>query len=104
LFLKLSGAVRRPASLALGTAWSVRDLDVAPAHRRMRIARIFAPASHRRCPPGGRRRVSLQTETGNTPALTLHAAAGFQPVTGLELLTVDLARDLPRTARHTLTA
>jgi hypothetical protein len=37
--------------------------------------------------------VSVQTETGNTPALTLYAAAGFQPVTGLELLSVNLARN-----------
>jgi GNAT superfamily N-acetyltransferase len=41
----------------------------------------------------GARRVSLQTETGNTPALTLYAAAGFQPVTGLQLLSVELVRD-----------
>jgi len=35
----------------------------------------------------------VPTETGNTPALTLYTAAGFQPVTGLELLSIDLAHD-----------
>jgi GNAT superfamily N-acetyltransferase len=30
-----------PASLALGTAWSIRDLYVAPAHRRMGIAGVL---------------------------------------------------------------
>lgn len=82
-----------PASLALGTAWSVRDLYVAPAQRRTGIARVLLQQAIDEAREAGARRVSLQTETGNTPALTLYAAAGFQPVTGLELLSVDLARD-----------
>jgi ribosomal protein S18 acetylase RimI-like enzyme len=82
-----------PASLALGVAWSVRDLYVAPAHRRMGIARILLHQVIDDAREAGAHRVSLQTETGNTPALTLYAAAGFQPVTGLELLSVGLARD-----------
>jgi ribosomal protein S18 acetylase RimI-like enzyme len=82
-----------PASLALGTAWSIRDLYVAPAYRRMGIAGVLLQQVIDDAREAGAHRVSLQTETGNTPALTLYAAAGFQPVTGLELLSVDLAHD-----------
>ena len=82
-----------PASLALGVAWSVRDLYVAPPHRRMGIARVLLQQVIDEAREAGARRVSLQTETGNTAALTLYAAAGFQPVAGLELLSVDLTRD-----------
>ena len=85
-----------PASLALGTAWSVRDLYVAPPHRRMGIARVLLRQVIDDARQAGAHRVSLQTETGNTAALTLYTAAGFRPVTGLELLSVDLARQNPR--------
>ncbi len=82
-----------PASLALGTAWSVRDLYVAPPHRRKGIARALLQQVIDDARQAGAQRVSLQTETGNIAALTLYTAAGFRPVTGLELLSVDLARD-----------
>jgi GNAT superfamily N-acetyltransferase len=82
-----------PASLALGVAWSVRDLYVAPPHRRIGIARVLLQQVIDDAREAGAHRVSLQTETGNTAALTLYAAAGFQPVAGLELLSVDLTRD-----------
>src|SRR4029077_20393380 len=82
-----------PASLALGTAWSIRDLYVAPAHRRMGIAGVLLQQVIDDAREAGAHRVAFETETGNTPALTLYAAAGFQPVTGLELLSVDLAHD-----------
>jgi GNAT superfamily N-acetyltransferase len=82
-----------PASLALGTAWSVRDLYVTPAHRRRGIARVLLQHVIDDARQAGAHRVSLQTETGNTPALTLYAAAGFHPVTSLELLSVDLTRE-----------
>jgi GNAT superfamily N-acetyltransferase len=38
----------------------------------------------------GAYRVSLHTEAGNTPALRLYTAAGFQPASGLELLSLTL--------------
>jgi ribosomal protein S18 acetylase RimI-like enzyme len=82
-----------PASLALGTAWSIRDLYVAPAHRRTGIARVLLQQVIDDARQAGAHRVSLQTETSNTPALTLYTAADFQPVTGLELLNINLARD-----------
>lgn len=79
-----------PASLRLGTAWSIRDLYVAPRHRRSGIARTLLQHVIADAGVAGACRVSLQTETGNTPALTLYLAAGFQPVTGLELLNLTL--------------
>jgi ribosomal protein S18 acetylase RimI-like enzyme len=82
-----------PASLMLGTAWSIRDLYVAPQHRRSGIARALLQhiADHARA--AGAYRLSLQTEAGNTPALRLYTAAGFQPVDGLKLLNLPLAGD-----------
>ena len=66
-----------PASLSLGTAWSIRDLYVAPAHRRTGIARVLLQQAIDDARKAGAHRVSLQTETGNTPALTLYTGAGF---------------------------
>jgi ribosomal protein S18 acetylase RimI-like enzyme len=79
-----------PASLMLGTAWSIRDLYVAPQHRRSGIARALLQYVIDDARAAGAYRVSLQTETDNTPALTLYAAAGFQPVTDLEWLNLTL--------------
>lgn len=76
-----------PASLALGTAWSIRDLYVAPGHRRGGIARALLEHVAGGARAVGANRVSLQTEAGNEPALRLYAAAGFQVVSDLKLLT-----------------
>ncbi|WP_175441529.1 GNAT family N-acetyltransferase [Micromonospora humi] len=86
-----------PASLRLGTAWSIRDLYVAPDHRRTGIADALLRHVIRNAGDAGAHRVSLQTETDNVPALTLYTDIGFQPVTGLELLnlTVDPPRHVP---------
>jgi len=80
-------------SLALGTAWSIRDLYVAPPPRRTGIARALLQQAITDAREAGAQRVSWPTEIGNTAALALYTGAGFQPVTGLELLSVDLARD-----------
>ncbi|MEV0002915.1 GNAT family N-acetyltransferase [Micromonospora sp. NPDC050980] len=84
-----------PASLMLGTSWSVRDLYVAPDHRRSGIANALLQHVIRNARAAGAHRVSLQTETDNIPALTLYTDIGFQPVTGLALLnlTVDPTRE-----------
>ncbi|MFD6713613.1 GNAT family N-acetyltransferase [Micromonospora chalcea] len=79
-----------PASLMLGTAWSIRDLYVAPLHRRSGIANALLQHVIRDARAAGAHRVSLQTETDNIPALTLYTDIGFQPVTGLELLNLTL--------------
>jgi ribosomal protein S18 acetylase RimI-like enzyme len=79
-----------PASLMLGTAWSIRDLYIAPQHRRRGIARTLLQHVIDDASAAGAYRVSLQTEADNTPALTLYTAAGFQPVIGLALLSLTL--------------
>lgn len=75
-----------PASLMLGTAWSIRDLYVGPQRRRSGIAHALLQHVVDDARAAGAYRVSLQTEAGNIPALRLYTAAGFQPVSGLELL------------------
>lgn len=70
----------------LGTFWSIRDLYVPPHHRRSGIANALLRHVIRNARAAGAHRVSLQTETDNTPALTLYTDIGFQPVTGLEIL------------------
>ncbi len=87
-----------PASLMLGTAWSIRDLYVAPNHRRTGIANALVQHIVQDARAAGAHRVSLQTETDNIPALRLYGNIGFQPVTGLELLnlTVNPTHQNPR--------
>ncbi|MEU1968405.1 GNAT family N-acetyltransferase [Micromonospora sediminicola] len=79
-----------PASLALGTAWSIRDLYVDPHHRRGGVANALLRHVINSARAAGAGRLSLQTETDNVPALTLYTRAGFRPVTGLELLNLRL--------------
>jgi ribosomal protein S18 acetylase RimI-like enzyme len=79
-----------PASLRLGTAWSIRDLYVAPDHRRSGIANALLQHIIHRARAAGAHRVSLQTETDNIPALALYTEAGFRPVTGLQALSLTL--------------
>jgi ribosomal protein S18 acetylase RimI-like enzyme len=79
-----------PASLMLGTAWSIRDLYVAPHHRRAGIANALLRHTLGDARAAGALRVSLHTETDNVSALKLYTDIGFQPVTGLELLDLTL--------------
>lgn len=83
-------AMVMPASLMLGTAWSVRDLYVTPQQRRSGIARALLRQVAGAARAAGASRVSVQTEAGNGPALGLYAAAGYRPVSGLELLSLSL--------------
>nr|WP_221383052.1 GNAT family N-acetyltransferase [Actinoplanes polyasparticus] len=79
-----------PASLTLGEAWLIRDLYVPPWARRRGVARALLTHVVEAARAAGARRVSLQTESDNDSALALYAAAGFRPVTGLEILNVSL--------------
>ena len=79
-----------PASSMLGTVWSIRDLYVTPGYRRAGIAGQLLQHAVDNARAAGALRVSLQTETDNTPALTLYTMAGFQPVHGLTLLNLTL--------------
>jgi ribosomal protein S18 acetylase RimI-like enzyme len=90
-----------PASLMLGTAWSIRDLYVAPHQRRTGIANALLHHIIHSARAAGALRVSLHTETDNISALTLYTTIGFKPVAGLELLNLPLepdSRDLQDTA------
>ena len=91
-----------PASLMLGAAWSIRDLYVAPQYRRSGIARALPQHVVGQARAAGAYRVSLQTEAGNTPALRLYTAAGFQGVDGLKLLNLTLADDGHQDSQGTL--
>ena len=79
-----------PASLMLGTAWSIRDIYVVPQRRRAGIARTLIQHVVNRARSAGAYRVSLQTEAANTAALRLYATAGFQRVSDLETLNLTL--------------
>lgn len=80
-----------PASLALGTAWSIRDLYVVPEHRRHGIAGRLIQHAVDAARHAGAVRLSLQTEPDNAAALALYTAAGFQPVDALTVLNLKLA-------------
>ena len=79
-----------PASLRLRAFVIVRDLYVAPGHRRSGIARALLDHVVADARAAGALRVSLQTEPDNAAALALYAAAGFRPVEGLTSLTLPL--------------
>jgi len=79
-----------PASLALGTAWLVRDLFVAPDFRRRGLARALLEHVINEASAAGAIRVSLQTEVDNAPALALYRSLGFEHVGGLRLLSLTL--------------
>jgi ribosomal protein S18 acetylase RimI-like enzyme len=91
-----------PASLTLGTAWSIRDLYVVPQRRRGGIARALLQHVVEHARAAGAHRVSLQTEADNAPALGLYTAAGFRPVSGLELLSLTLTPGKPQDSAGTL--
>jgi ribosomal protein S18 acetylase RimI-like enzyme len=79
-----------PASLMLGTTWSIRDLYVTPRYRRAGIARRLVQYAVNDARTAGALRMSLQTEPDNAPAVALYTAAGFQPIDGLTLLNLAL--------------
>jgi ribosomal protein S18 acetylase RimI-like enzyme len=79
-----------PASLLLGTAWSIGDLYVAPGARRSGVATALLRHVVDAARAAGAHRVSLRTEADNAAARALYAEVGFRPVTGLELLNLTL--------------
>jgi len=71
-----------PASQRLGHFWQLRDLFVAPRHRRRGIGEALLSSVRGTALAHGAARLSLVTESDNTAALGLYAKAGFEPVTG----------------------
>jgi ribosomal protein S18 acetylase RimI-like enzyme len=90
-----------PASLVLETAWSIRDLYVDPQCRRSGIACALLQHVIDHARAAGAYRVSLQTEAGNIPAISLYSAAGFRTVEGLKILNLTLAQDDHHDAQDT---
>ncbi|GIF12434.1 GNAT family N-acetyltransferase [Actinoplanes teichomyceticus] len=79
-----------PASLRLETFWLVRDLFVAPGHRRVGVARALLDHAVTRARSAGALRLTLQTEPQNLAALALYTSAGFRPVDGVTSLSLPL--------------
>jgi GNAT superfamily N-acetyltransferase len=70
-----------PASIGLGTNWSIRDLYVRPAARGRGSASLLLRRVIDEAASAGVRRLALQTETDN-PAISLYRRMGFEPVDG----------------------
>ncbi|WP_433828471.1 GNAT family N-acetyltransferase [Actinoplanes sp. CA-015351] len=80
----------QPASLRLGVLWFVQDLFVKPESRRAGVAQSLLNHVLDRAKSAGALRVSLRTESDNSPALKLYTAAGFTEVNGLTALNLPL--------------
>lgn len=79
-----------PASLSLSLFWALRDLFVAPEHRRGGVGRALVDAVAADARAGGAIRVGLQTEADNHAALSVYRRAGFEEVTELRTLILPL--------------
>ena len=71
-----------PASQRLGHFWQLRDLFVAPAHRRGGVGQALLKGVCGAAQQNGATRLSLVTESDNEAALKLYANAGFESVKG----------------------
>jgi GNAT superfamily N-acetyltransferase len=79
-----------PASLRLGHFWQIRDLFVAPSHRRLGVGRALLESVRAAAIDAGALRLVLQTEADNTPALRLYAESGYTTIEGYCSLTLQL--------------
>ena len=88
--------VRSPGALSFSDYWNVRDLFVAAEHRRRGVARALLDEIIRRATTARVPRLAVQTDEDNAAALSLYRDFGFQPVTGVQQLLLDL----PASARE----
>lgn len=79
-----------PASLRLGHFWQIRDLFVAPSHRRRGVGGLLLESVCDAAASDGALRVSLQTESDNATALRLYLRRGFAIVEGYHALALPL--------------
>jgi ribosomal protein S18 acetylase RimI-like enzyme len=82
--------VRSPGALSLSDYWNVRDLFVAAEYRRRGVARALLDEIIRRATTARVPRLAVQTDEDNAAALSLYRDFGFQPVTGVQQLLLDL--------------
>ena len=81
-----------PASLRLGCSWQLRDLYVVAGAMRRGVARALVAAVRRAATAAGAIRLSVQTESGNLPALQLYRTSDFVPVGDIQVLALPLQR------------
>lgn len=82
--------VPSPASQALGLYWQLRDLFVAPGHRRAGVGLALVSSVSDGARAAGALRLALQTETDNTAALALYHRLGFVDVEGYAAMMLTL--------------
>lgn len=86
----MATVVVSPASQSLSVFWALRDLFVAPDHRRAGVGRALVDSIAADARARGAVRVGLQTEADNHAALSVYRAAGFEEVAGLTTLLLPL--------------
>ena len=86
----MANVVVSPASMVLSLYWQLRDVYVAPDHRRQGAGRALLDVVVADARAAGAARVSLQTENGNDRALALYRNAGFEVVSELTMLNLML--------------
>jgi ribosomal protein S18 acetylase RimI-like enzyme len=86
----MANVVVSPASMVLSLYWQLRDVYVAPEHRRLGAGRALLDVVVADARAAGAARVSLQTENGNDRALALYRNAGFEVVSELTMLNLML--------------
>ena len=79
-----------PASMVLSVFLQLRDLYVAPEHRRQGVGRALLDVVVADARAAGAARISLQTEVGNDQAVALYLSAGFEVVSELTMLNLML--------------
>lgn len=79
-----------PASLSLRSFWQIRDLFVVPQARRKGVGRALLSAVRKAASQAGALRLSVQTESDNSRALSLYLTSGFSPVEGFDALIMPL--------------
>jgi GNAT superfamily N-acetyltransferase len=82
-----------PASLRLAQFWQIRDLFVAPEHRRRGVAQALLEAVREAGVEAGAVRLAVQTEAANSTALQMYSGSGYTVVAGYCSLTLQLTGD-----------
>ena len=79
-----------PASMVLSVFWQLRDLYVAPDHRRRGVGRALVDVVVADARAAGPASIDPQTGSATTGPLTLYRSAGFEVVSELTMLNLML--------------